>query len=1291
MTDKVHKELDFFKLVRRSLIAGLFLVIAFMTTILFFTDRLSDLIVGGANQFLESKLHLYISGEIEGSLFKDGLKIANFKLSEIGSDNLLISADEFNVGLHWSSVFKQNVILSHVKMNQAIIDSNLWKWRAPVGESKTKINLIFHTLSLNNMTVFLPSGTKSDSILVELYRGSGWLLDGIAYFKTDSGIVQIGWPLNQKVQFSGGASFDAASSGQLIDFGVQIAAGSALIVADWQGDSLTSNVQIPKFDLNQIINKDSTRWPVQQFTLSDIDIDLSRKAQFWTGDGVGNISINQHESKFDNAHLTWDSTGFTGNAKMTDSKETVQLSGRIHPNGGLEISGDVANLDLSQDFKKIPARDITGKFNVAGNKKSQHSTIHLTHFSIGSYQFDELKLRVTRDGGNHFTIDTLNMFVEGSQVALFGAISPDGLSLKGTVNLDDISKWVNVTGSSVLQGSADIDLTILGTLESPEIEGTFMQNDLGLSKRLTATGVGKFNVQKKNNRWEGDLVVQAEQGTVLGDSLSSLMLSADLTGDKITLRNLNIRSDRYILTGDGFISKDSIRLNRLNLMFNKLSLALAEPLMAYRENASDTTWAIPRSVISINRGGLALQGQISKSGILDLDVDGELISVSLLAGVLNLDFPLSGDISGQLTVTDKYSNPTITANLEWNKPVFSQLTADNLTVDGVLNNHQLQITQAEMTLNNSKAFLSGIIPVGFTKQQWELARFQPQLFTIKLTNYQMKDLLITKFHQTPIGGVVSGSMNIRGTAKETILDGDLSVKEGHFGKIEFNQGLAILNYQKGIISFDTMGVITNWGVASGSGYLSAFFDLRPDIRTPSVENPMDMTFKGNFSQLKFLSEYIGGLDDISGEFTGDMHLYGTYRNPIRDMKLRGHHAIVTMAFLDNKITDIHTEITMQNNIMTVNHFTGKMRYNERTVLQRGGFVPTVTKLFGTLVGIQNENQYKGDIQITGIGDFTSFFHPRFNIRLTGDEIYYRNIAGGVEAISDMNMTIEGQDTLRINAEMPVVNAIYYADFSSRQTYDVKTVPVTQTARKPPRYNLHTTFDSNLRIDNNYMSSEFDGDLYLLDYGDGHLRFSGTLDAIEGGKFYYLGNILTITHGTLSFDPVEFNPTMSFTVKTTIDGKEELLMLTGDLKEPQLSLDPESTTNLTMDDILTYLTLNQKISGGLTLEANSFRDPVSSYVGILATKELEKLGGQVFGLDIVDLKSGLSLSDTTRILLGQRISRNLKMTYETDFLLLQPNPDYQFGMEYRVNKNLSIIGKVDQDGLVDLRSRLRYNY
>jgi len=167
--------------------------------------------------------------------------------------------------------------------------------------------------------------------------------------------------------------------------------------------------------------------------------------------------------------------------------------------------------------------------------------------------------------------------------------------------------------------------------------------------------------------------------------------------------------------------------------------------------------------------------------------------------------------------------------------------------------------------------------------------------------------------------------------------------------------------------------------------------------------------------------------------------------------------------------------------------------------------------------------------------------------------------------------------------------------------------------------------------------------------------------------------------------------MSFTVKTTIDGKEELLMLTGDLKEPQLSLDPESTTNLTMDDILTYLTLNQKISGGLTLEANSFRDPVSSYVGILATKELEKLGGQVFGLDIVDLKSGLSLSDTTRILLGQRISRNLKMTYETDFLLLQPNPDYQFGMEYRVNKNLSIIGKVDQDGLVDLRSRLRYNY
>lgn len=1296
MQDKVRKEVDFFKLVKRGLISGIIVLSAFVITLLFFSGKLSSLILEGTNQFLRQQLSLQISGTIDGSIISDGLHIRDFVLTEADSNQPLIKASRMSIGFHWSSIFKKNITLSHIILNHAVVDSALWKWHKKGDETNSRspnFNIIFNRLALDSTTVFFPQSQQMDGLLVEHYLGSGWLLDGIVYINTDTASVNMGWPLSQSVHFAGGASFDAASSGQLIDFGITLASGSGSINAEWVADSIGMNVQIPKFDLRRFFNLDSLMWPYDNMQISDFDINLNHQDKAWFGSAIGKSRINQHDTQVNLAQLKWDSTGYSGDLEFSSQSETLQLSGEMTPGRRLNFSGNFKNLDITNDYKEIPVSNLSGKFSLIGDQMSQKSMVQLHHFKIANYRIDDLSLQFSRDNQNRFQVDSLQIELGGTRLFLAGNLTPDSLTMTGSASIADISQWITPKDSVDLKGRIDLDFSIRGTLSAPEITGVFQQRDFGIENTLTLDGLGKFNLRKSRDSWRGDLAIQSNEGTLVADSLKSLSLTASLDNGKITITNLNVRSVRYLLAGNGFISPDSIAIDRLSVLIDNLAISLAEPLKMYRNGNTDAPWIIPRSVVTVNRGGLAIEGQISQQGRLDLSVNAELIATSIFAEIFNLTFPLSGDLTGNFILSDKFTNPTVTANFEWQKPVLNQLAADNFKFDGVLENGKIRATSAELSRGASKVFVSGSFPIGFTKAQWEQARTEPQLFTAKLTNYRLKDLLITEFLRTPVAGIVTGSINVRGTAAETILDGDISINEGRWGKLDFNHGIAILNYQKGIINFDSLGIISTWGVAKGAGYLSAYLDLRPEKRSPAVENPMDLTFQGNFSQLKFLTAYINGLDDLTGEFTADMHLYGTYKNPIRDMKFRGHHANLTMGFLDNKVTDIHTELTMQNNIMTINHFSGKLRYNEGTVLQRGGLVPSVTKLFGSLIGIQNANQYNGDLQITGIGDFSSFFHPRFNLRLVGDEIYYRNIAGGVEAISDMDMTIEGQDTLRINAEMPVVNAIYYSNFSTQQTYDVKALPVVQASRRMISYNLHTTFTGNLRIDNTYMSSEFEGDLYLQDYGDGHLRFSGTLDAIEGGKFYYLGNVLSITQGTLSFDPVEFNPTISFTVRTTIDDKEVVLNLTGDMKEPQLSLAPESSPDLNMDDILTYLTLNQKVSGGLTLAANSFRDPVRSYVGLLVNKTGERFLNRIGGLDYLDIQSPYlgAAGDTTRILVGQRISRDIKMTYQTDINRLDPNPDYKFGVEYRVNKNVSIIGNVDQDGLVEVRSRLRYSY
>ena len=194
----------------------------------------------------------------------------------------------------------------------------------------------------------------------------------------------------------------------------------------------------------------------------------------------------------------------------------------------------------------------------------------------------------------------------------------------------------------------------------------------------------------------------------------------------------------------------------------------------------------------------------------------------------------------------------------------------------------------------------------------------------------------------------------------------------------------------------------------------------------------------------------------------------------------------------------------------------------------------------------------------------------------------------------------------------------------------------------------------------------------------------------------MGNTLEIQSGTLTFNPLEFNPELSnFVVTAIVAGEDVPLNLTGDLKEPQLTLSDKAPPGMTMDDVLTYLTINQRVTEGVDLSRAGFVQPVQSYVlGALVTQQGEKILKQTFGLDYLDIQNptlGTTASDTSRILVGQRLSKNLKMTYQRDILRAEQNPVQKLNVEYRVNQNMSITGGVDQDGLFNIKGIIRYTY
>ncbi len=1241
---------------------------------------------------------LKVQGHIDKSLILDGLSISNFTLIQTDSLDTLITAEHIGASLHWSSLFRKNAILSHLTLRKGHVFHPLWNYKPQSRGSYSTPNLIFRKLAVDSFVIDSPADRLASGLTLEHYRGSGWLLDGILYLKTDTAALALGAPLNQTVQFSGGISLEPNRTGQLIDLGILLANGKGVINAGFQPDSISAQVHIPSFNLKDLLRRQGLRLPLDSAVLKSFNMAVSRNNGIWLASGEGISQLNTRTAKIKIDQARFDSSGLSLKAQMQSGIQKLQTNFSLANYQNFTLTGSAEKLDMSQDFSTPRIRDLSGKFSVSGTSRQQTANVRLEAFRVGAYRIDTLVMKMTRES-DQYRIDSLAITTSGTKLNLHGMVQSRQLTLTGDVRVSDISQWVPNREKVPLAGSTDLKFRVAGSISEPVIQGEIQQAELTYGQRIKSVGRGKFNLKKRHSVWDGELVLHGSDGLLLNDTLRNLNIALQLENNRLRLTNFNARSDRYLIAGSGLATPDSLILQRLSIILDNQSLSTAEPVKIYHPKRRPNQWVIPRRVLTFNRGGVSVEGNFSADGEMDLNLTTELISMSEVMKFLGRKTVMAGNLAGNFHISGQPANPTIESNFTWMKPAVEQLSADNFVFQGKIQNRKLIVASASFTKGSAKVSFLGTFPLGFTADEWKESRTENQLFTARFTDYKLKDLAFTHYKKTPVSGTLTGIINGRGTPAATILKATFDVQNGMWGKLDFNKGRVGFSYERGIINVDTIGVISNWGIASGMGYLSGDLNLRPETRRPpgGVENPLDLTFTGNFSQLKFLTAYLNGLDELTGDFDVDMHLYGTYENPIRDMKLRGHHATLAMSFLDNKITDIHTEMTMRNNTMTIDHFSGKMNYTEGTALEKAGGIRWATRQLGSILGFGKGREYKGDLLVTGVGDFSQFFHPKFNIGLKGKEIYYRNIASEFEAISDLNMTIAGQDTIRINADMPVIKGGYFSNFTSQESYNVKKVATTQLQHHGPVviYNLHTTFLGNLRIENNLMFSEWEGELWLLNYGDGKLRFSGSLTVLAGGKFFYLGNVLDIQSGTLTFNPVEFNPEISdFVVTTTIDGEQVYLSLSGDLKEPQLALAPGETTTLSMDDILAYLTINQKVTQGINLGANSLRDPVRSYVGMLVNKQGEKLLNRFMGLDYLDIQSSLfdpSASDTARITIGQRLSKNIKMTYQRDIMISEPNPYSKLSVEYRMNKNMSIIGGVDQDGLLEVRGRLRYTY
>jgi autotransporter translocation and assembly factor TamB len=225
-----------------------------------------------------------------------------------------------------------------------------------------------------------------------------------------------------------------------------------------------------------------------------------------------------------------------------------------------------------------------------------------------------------------------------------------------------------------------------------------------------------------------------------------------------------------------------------------------------------------------------------------------------------------------------------------------------------------------------------------------------------------------------------------------------------------------------------------------------------------------------------------------------------------------------------------------------------------------------------------------------------------------------------------------------------------------------------------------------------MDGLIDGDIVLTSIGNEPFTFSGNVNVIDG-SFYFNGNTIDQISGNISLDPISDEPVINFNGITNVAGKDIEISLSGKMDNPNLSLESISDPDLTQNDLLYLMVFTPDSVGnsGDFIGTEQVGNLITNYVentlerNIVRNSLLDKFQ---FNTQGGTLLSGFENSNLN-LYLGKNISPNLYLNLRSN--LNSENTTFQYEVGYRLSRNMSIIGRIDDKQLYHLTYRFKYKY
>jgi len=985
--------------------------------------------------------------------------------------------------------------------------------------------------------------------------------------------------------------------------------------------------------------------------------------------------------------------------------ETMTGNGKGNAKSGLfaQIGIDGVNLKKWNILNMQTRVNGLASVNIDGNLFNPNSIItkiNFNHTRFDTLLVNSLEGKFIYANGHLETVDTVRAFFEDTKVKLEGRGNLDSntVNVRFYFNSRNVLSLSELAGIGELKGGLEGFLEATGKIRNPDFRGWIRGRNIGVSNMYFEDAVARFGLLNIQEKHFGDIYVEATNGItpLLNDTIPLASMIISFENDTAIVRSLRIVGEDLNVEVQGkMIEFTDLYFDRIEANKQGNSIQNIDPIHL---SWNADTISLDEVRFSLNDGTLIVSGDAVNRRIKSLIVNISDLNIDPFNSYLRGSRGVTGVLNGLVSYVDTSGVPAVysridikDANLFGNNfnivRLESRITQNRIKVENILfEDVEKGFMNGYGTLGCNFPLTDGFMFIDSTDSidiQMVFDNFAFNIFDPFLLPKKSKD------------GKMFGSFNIDGTTNCPEFNYQLKIMDPVFDRLSGNELQVKGEYKNSKLEFTDIMLRDAKGISRGSGYLPFTVEFIPRHFILEKDSSMYMNFSLHTSALEFLSEYVNILESIDGEYNLALSLSGTPNNPIRSGNVIVRNGVVQLTPLENPLTGVEGSAIMRNNTMEIVSLSGYMQKPvSRTRIDK--FRRKLRSYTWDVLFPPSVSPNEPNVSITGTIDFTKFFRPVFDIQATGKEMYIRSLLAEQEGIVDGQFSIIGGDTMNIEGNVDINEFIIRNEFGSSEQLLKEVIP----GRTYTNINLHTIIPGNLYFRNSQLDCELEGEMWIIKHGADPYRFSGTLD-IRKGKFIYYGWEFEVIHGTVIFDPTEFNPMLDIEAKvdlasyvqsdtmTTQSDEDDYVVvrLSGDLQNPTLEFDSGNKYN--ESDILMFLTRT-----GDPFDQDRLSADALNVFGMYFERQFEKSISRISGLDEFELRTrGNLLSnrqpDQWSFVLGQKIRPNLYLKYERALSLIEPNQ--QLGIEYRLSRNISIAGDINQDGLLSINYIYKYRY